>query len=138
MKARKRWQYYCDHCKKSGANNGAMRQHERRCFRNPKRVCPVCEQSTPEALAEQVEFIKEKYWSDSAGTIESVEKAFDRCPACTLSAIIQAKLIESFDSCDCAGKPIEIDRVAFIEYPYKANLTAYLSDKRVLEFEDCW
>ena len=37
MKAIKKWRYYCDHCKKSGASSFHMAAHERSCTLNPLR-----------------------------------------------------------------------------------------------------
>ena len=42
MKAIKKWRYYCDHCKKSGASSFHMAAHERSCTLNPLRSCKCC------------------------------------------------------------------------------------------------
>jgi hypothetical protein len=58
MKAVKRWRYYCDFCKKSGASSFHMKNHELSCTLNPARGCKCCERMSgntatpmPEMLA---------------------------------------------------------------------------------------
>lgn len=131
MKARKRWQYYCEFCKKSGGDKASMIYHESRCFKNPNRVCTLCKKVSPEPdkLKEQVNHIEENYWTDKDGTIKTVEENMDHCPACTLAAIMQADLIETICVESLDGEAKELDRKAFVEYPYKEKLKEWLNEE---------
>ena len=42
MKARQKWVYYCDFCKKKLMVRAAMERHEKHCTMNPDRVCRMC------------------------------------------------------------------------------------------------
>ena len=62
--------YGCDYCKRTNARKVTMERHEKVCYYNPDRVCPIC---------------------DGSGRIEEWDelgyyKLFDdECPACKIA-----------------------------------------------------
>lgn len=90
MHKRKRWQYYCDHCKKNGGHAGVMRKHEGRCTANPDRSdCGMCEVGNgahPQPVPALIEALGV---GDDAG-MQALRDLTEGCPACTYAAIRQA------------------------------------------------
>lgn len=82
MRKVKRWRFYCDFCKKSGASGGHLAKHERGCTRNPTRECGLCKKAeseqrpTPELLA-----------ALKSGGVDAVLEIASGCPACVIAAI---------------------------------------------------
>ena len=120
MRREKRWRYYCEFCKKSGASGGHMSRHEKSCTLNPNRMCRMCEvadEAQPnmsdmiEALSVATVFEKgetiEDFDNFISYTIENEKEAVDKlcdvangCPACMLAALRQHGtpfLFESFN-----------------------------------------
>ncbi len=97
MKTKKVLRFYCDFCKKAGFSKGRMRTHESKCFRNPARVCTLCEEADegpqkPSAeLASLLSFDKEDYG------MADLRAASNNCPACIMAAIFQRKLQSTED-----------------------------------------
>lgn len=130
MKARKRWQYYCDHCKKSGAHSGHMRDHEMRCLKNPKRSCPMCNNASESVRDEAINYLNENYVAGSESAIRHVEKMLEHCPACTLSAILGTSMTDTVTDFDGNN---ERDVKLYVEYNYKEKSAAYMAEKRAEE-----
>lgn len=82
MRKVKRWRYYCDHCKKSGASGAALAKHERGCTRNPERKCGMCERAklTQKSTAELLAALCD-------GGVPAVLQLASTCPACVVAAI---------------------------------------------------
>lgn len=57
MKAVKRWRYYCDFCKKSGASSFHMKGHESSCTLNPARSCKCCERMSGNTATPMAEML---------------------------------------------------------------------------------
>ena len=84
MKKVKRWRYYCDYCKKSGASGGHMARHEKSCTMNPNRTCLMCQygnndQAEMPDLLEALKIANEK-----------LREVSGNCPICILSALRQS------------------------------------------------
>ena len=101
MKAKKRWRYYCDYCKKAGGSAHYIKKHERGCTANPNRICGYCEVSgdeqvdindLTEVLIRFAETLDPKNDNDWSLAIAKLEEMTGNCPACVLAAIRQSKL----------------------------------------------
>ena len=108
MKAKKRWRYYCDFCRKSGGSRSHMEAHEKSCTMNPTRKCRMCHycdqvqediENIMDAIMEdanchferRVEDEKQKKWSIHPLDKIKLHKAtaLTLCPACILAGIRQ-------------------------------------------------
>lgn len=70
-----------------------MKQHECRCFRNPARLCPVCERQWPvDLLAEPIAALAGITSESEKVLVQALRDAVESCPACVCSAIAQAPL----------------------------------------------
>ena len=103
MKAKKRWRYYCDYCKKSGGSAHYIKKHEKGCTANPNRICGYCETSGNaqvgiKELADVLRAFAELCHlnpgddNDWSPAIDALKEATNNCPACILAAIRQSKL----------------------------------------------
>lgn len=113
MKKRRVWRYKCDFCKKANCSAYHIRKHEQGCTNNPNRVCGVCKviaendlaDGPPMPLAEAKNLLPllpndgaalDLLWegngngSNAEQYLETLRKAVNYCPACTLAAIRQA------------------------------------------------
>lgn len=119
MRRKQVWRYWCDHCNKGGCGGGAIAKHERRCIKNPARVCGMCayadigdeQKPMPELLAA----------FDAGGGLEALTEAAQHCPACILATIVQARIR------DKAAGTFNEDS-GYVEFDYKAASTVYLSE----------
>jgi hypothetical protein len=84
MRKAKVWRYYCDHCRKGGCSAGAMKTHEARCLRNPKRSCGFC--AIAGEAQEDVDVLVEAF---HGGDIDRLRTAAHGCPACMLAAVLE-------------------------------------------------
>lgn len=127
MKKRKCWRYTCDHCRKSGCSGGAIANHEKRCFRNPNRHCPMCEVNGIDHLLPAFDGITDE---NEAEKLKLLEEEAEQCPACMLSAMMQGP-----------QKTITWDGIAgetggsyktrwFGAWNYKTAADAYMQEKR--------
>ena len=110
MRREKRWRYYCEFCKKSGASGYHIQRHENACTMNPNRHCKMCEiagldQKPIEVLVDAIEDLKISQEADSFGmtisltgdekeTIEQLRDIASGCPACMLAALRQSGIAE--------------------------------------------
>lgn len=69
--------HYCDHCNRGGFNLKSMERHERACFRNPQRECPLCGNQ---------EYHKARPYDEIHSPVES---SGPECPYCLLAVLIQ-------------------------------------------------
>jgi len=93
MTKRKVWRYKCDFCGRTSCGGGAMASHEERCFKNPKRHCPICQVQWPiEALAGPIAALATITPETEAVLIKAISDRVDGCPACICAAIQQAPL----------------------------------------------
>lgn len=89
--------YYCEFCKRHRMTAAAIEKHEPRCIYNPNRiVCGWHEDKKPYSHAGTL----------AAGLKDNLDVEWlrigaDRCPACMLAAVVQAKL-DDYDR-DCLG-----------------------------------
>jgi len=110
MKAKKRWRYYCDFCKKSGGSKYWMEIHEKHCTMNPDRVCRMCELLGEEQgnmyaakyLFSGIDNSKFDFMElDKEGekVFAKAREIYHNCPACLLSALRQhgLHLMVTFD-----------------------------------------
>ena len=106
----RRWRYYCDFCKKSGAAGWAMAQHEKHCTRNPRRVCRMCVigGKPQQSLAEVIAVLR-------MGGLEAARERVHRCPACVLAAILQ----------DRNGSAMSVD---VYNFDFKAESRAFFNE----------
>ena len=117
MKRVKKWRYYCEFCKKSGASGGHMARHEKSCTLNPDRVCRMCKAPLDgwrEDQPEMVDMIKaldiavidkhevedsEVYTiKNEKEAVEALRDVANNCPACMLAALRQHGYPFLFDS----------------------------------------
>lgn len=95
MNAKTKTVYYCDHCKKHGLSRPAMENHERKCVRNPVRVCfwgsehrlyaaPLAAEVRKRAplTEEDIAWLHDELY-DEANMPEA-------CPACMLAVLLQS------------------------------------------------
>ena len=115
MRSKKKWRWYCDHCKKSTGTEASMIKHEKGCTNNPNRVCGMCslisewvceDENAP--LLDLIELCKrihnqpqlpyeDKDYGIECGNekeIISAMKKVTNCPACMLAAIRQSGIME--------------------------------------------
>ncbi len=111
MRTKKVTRHYCDHCKKGMFQRDAMERHEDRCFRNPSRHCPLCEEWDFNA-ADMVTLVTRLVTHG----LKDMEKAAGHCPACIVSAILQSR----------KQYP---DDVEFYEYDYKSSMRELQAEK---------
>jgi hypothetical protein len=113
MTSKKVTQYKCDFCGKKGLSAMHMKRHEKRCTKNPDRVCGMCElfgtaqADMAELLAILPEFPrvdgdKEQPYIDAVEAVmQKIRDLTDNCPACILSALrqkgIPLPVVKSFD-----------------------------------------
>lgn len=77
MKTKTVTRYYCDHCSKGSFKRTSMDHHERTCFNNPKRVCPLCGSRNQHKVRE---------YSEIMAPVVTIEA---ECPHCLLSVLVQ-------------------------------------------------
>lgn len=82
MKKVKKWRYYCDYCKKSGASEYHMRNHEKKCTSNPDRICGICD--VARFTQQSSEKLKEAY---KHGGLKELRELSDNCPVCILATL---------------------------------------------------
>ncbi len=93
MKKRKVWRYTCEFCKKSGCSGGAISTHEKHCCRNPARACRMCKTQWPRAeVAPVMVALREIDDSTEEALTKQLEEVTGGCPACMLTALLQAPL----------------------------------------------
>ena len=101
MKKVKRWRYYCDHCRKSGASGGWMTRHEAHCLRNPARVCGFCSfvcadgNRAIESDQKPIEVLIAALDDGDKEGVSALREVALGCPACMLAAIVQSGLQKS-------------------------------------------
>jgi hypothetical protein len=80
--------YYCEHCKRHRLTRSAIERHEPRCIYNPDRSVCGWHKGAPVAVrpADLVAAFRESL------DLEPLRRAFDGCPACVLSVVVQADL----------------------------------------------
>ena len=117
MKAKKKWRYYCDFCKKVGGSKPGMERHELRCTANPNRVCGMCvalDQTQPKIqdLLDSLPTLQElelphgtifsfrvlaEGHAYNVPDIKKLRLVSGGCPACMLAALRQRGLTEIID-----------------------------------------
>ena len=82
MRKVKRWRYYCDFCKKSGASEYHMRNHEKHCTSNPNRECRICNklEEVQQPLVELTRAYKD-------GGLKELRAIAGDCPMCILTTL---------------------------------------------------
>lgn len=127
MKKRKAWRYTCDFCKKSGCSGGAIANHERRCFRNPNRHCPMCEVNGIAHLLPVFDGINDDNEDEK---LKLLDTEADHCPACMLSAMMQGpQQTITWESFDGSTEGSHVTRW-FSKFNYKTAADAYMNEKR--------
>jgi hypothetical protein len=118
MRKVKKWRYYCDFCKKSGASGGHIAKHERGCTRNPNRVCGLCAKAEHEQkpTAELLDALL-------AGGVPAVLELAGQCPACVVAAIHAYR----------ADSPLTSTSEDYFEFDYKKAAAAFWSDVNAKE-----
>ncbi len=101
MRAKTVLRYYCEHCSKGLFKKHDMSAHEKRCFRNPTRVCETC--SYPVSVRDLLDVF-------NACDLTSIREKSKGCPACIMAVIIQA-----FDG----------DSDNWVEFDYKKEMSAW-------------
>ena len=131
MRQRKRWQYYCDFCKKNGGSKDHIKRHEKGCTSNVNLVCGVC--GYHGINQEAVEFVKNvktpngMIFFDSSDPrnekeLKKLRDFFDDgCPACMLATVRQAEKQEG---------------MSFLNFDYKKEHDAYWKERREKESHD--
>lgn len=86
MRQKKKWRYYCDHCKKVGGRKSSMATHEAHCTNNPNRACRVhgmLDLGDAPPVAELVTELNAKGY-------RALRALAQDCPACILAAMRQS------------------------------------------------
>lgn len=116
MRTKRVIRHYCDHCSKGSFQKPAMWKHERSCFKNPERICWMCEEDQREQspLAELIAIAREIPEGNVPEIhLKPLRLAAQDCPCCMLSAILQSR----------NGKPGE-DSYVFVQFSYKEEADA--------------
>jgi len=79
MKTKKVNRYYCDFCNKSGCNSGHIKAHEKKCCKNPFRICEMCD--TPHR--DYPDLVKR--FEAGGGDTDALADWVDGCPWCMLA-----------------------------------------------------
>jgi len=110
MKKKRKWRYYCDHCKKSGGTEFHMKKHEARCTMNPERVCGTCEESDGHQYDMSI-LIAELM----SGGIDALRDKTEGCPNCMLAAVRQSGIMtkDDEDFKEVYGWDYKIEKEAF-------------------------
>lgn len=106
MISRKRWQYYCEHCKKSSGAKWVITDHEPYCIRRIDRKCKLCQESeevnditvvvadalTWDCVVEirrntEDYMIPEEIYQSQA--VKKLEESLNFCADCMLAVMIQ-------------------------------------------------
>jgi hypothetical protein len=126
MRKIKRWRYYCDFCKKSGASGHHMQKHEASCCRNPNRTCRMCA-ADGSIVQQDMQTLLAALANDG---LEELTRVTGECPACILAAIMQDRM----------NNPITFDERGasreFVEFDFKAACVTFW--KRVNEANRDW
>lgn len=110
MKAKLKWRYYCEYCKKSGGSSYHIEHHEKHCTMNPNRICGMCGRfgNVDELIAtlpsaeqcRETRTFGEILESNESCTEIAINKIMpqlrevtNNCPACILATLRQAKTI---------------------------------------------
>lgn len=123
MRKVKKWRYYCDFCKKSGAAGGHIAKHERGCTKNPGRECGMCKIAKLEQKP-----VAELLAALNDGGLPAVTELAQHCPACILSAIHALRLIEPLTPPDR-----ETGDSNYIDFDFRTASTAFWADVRESE-----
>lgn len=93
MKKRRVWRYTCDFCRKTNCSGASIAKHEKHCCKNPARECRMCNTTWPrpelEPVLAQIRDIDE---DTEADVTAQLAQAVAGCPACMLTAFLQAPL----------------------------------------------
>lgn len=118
VKSRRVLRYQCDFCPKSGCGKGAIAKHERRCFANPGRVCPICRDIL--GVAQQsIDSIIAAIDACAGEVTDDVRDAAAHCPACITAAIVQRR--------ERAGANVN-DEEWWVRFDYKDEMSAVMND----------
>jgi hypothetical protein len=116
------WRYYCEHCKKSGCNAVAIRDHEEGCTANPARVCKLCKAAGLEgnhnSVPDLVFIFKANETLPVVEQMKLLRESVEGCPACILATLRQAKVL---------GYKADGDFVNY-EFNFKAEKEAWWSE----------
>lgn len=82
MRSKRVLRYYCEHCKHDSFTRPSMEAHEKRCFYNPNRSCPLCGVTRP------VRELRAILVADNSA-LDALRKEVAGCPACICAAIAQ-------------------------------------------------
>jgi hypothetical protein len=133
MKQKRVLRYYCDHCKKSGCNKAAIRDHEAKCFHNPNRHCPICEAQWPlDGLIAPMAALVDIDEKNEETLIQAISDAVDGCPACICAALLQGPIptIEvEHENWDGSQSSITKHRY-WVTWNYKKAMDEYMSERR--------
>lgn len=91
MRSKRVWRYYCDFCRKSGCNSGHIRNHEKRCVRNPSRECRMCEHATGEEGLGPHASLDALVRGIERADVEGLREVAQGCPACMLAGVLEWK-----------------------------------------------
>jgi len=129
MKRIKKWRYYCEFCKKSGASAYHIQRHEAHCTANPNRSCGFCaaQGNTPHPTAALVTALGA---GDKSG-MDWLAEFCEGCPACILTAIRAAGFKMEHPDCDLEGYFIgQPEYPAWYEWNFKEAKKEFWSNHR--------
>lgn len=129
MRRVKRWRYYCEFCKKSGASGGHMKKHEERCTKNPKRVCGMCAMMDGDWTQRPIGELVEAIGDGSAAGLARLQDISDGCPACMLAGIVQSNIGSEWnDSWRDEWGAINEPRPAALEWEFKPARDSFMAE----------
>lgn len=110
--------FFCDYCSKGLFHRKSMVRHELSCYKNPERICSVCEDFGFKQVP-MADLLK----SDCVQSLTEMTP----CPLCALSAVIQGRIEDDGDFFDYKEAMLELRKErAMSRYPEGPSLTSEL------------
>lgn len=133
MRSKRVWRYYCDFCRKSGCNSGHIRNHEKRCARNPNRECRMCEHATGEEGLGPRASLDALVQGIERADVEGLREAAQGCPACMLAGVLEWK--RRAEAAGASGEELWID---FDFKKETEQMWNHVNEVRAQEDEERW
>lgn len=129
MRQKLQMRYWCDHCKKSGAQGPAMLKHEAGCTLNHQRKCRMCE-----AAGETNNQFEDLWEAFEEGGFKGLRDACSQCPACTLTILRHAHSRDRSGYVE--GDICSTDDDGQYAYDYKEDCKSFWRDVNSTKHDD--
>lgn len=140
MKKIKKWRYYCEFCKKSGASAYHMQKHEDHCTMNPRRRCGMCEADPGgDMVTKPMEDLITALLcqgNDYEKGLEVLREVTGNCPACILAAIRQSGIQRPPEDDGEGG----CDEGVYLSFNFVTEKKRFWSDQNdaAADYDDCY